>query len=67
VEEVEEASKYSLFGKYTRDALDLCPATRHDGVDKEIQSRTTNPYEFLHSLCHGSAATLEGHDATALC
>ena len=63
---MEEVLKYSLFGKYTPDALDLCPATRHDGVDKKIQSRAPNLYEFLHGLFGGSAATLEGHDATCV-
>src|ERR1700727_2083873 len=59
VEEIEELSKYSLFGKYTPDALDQVQQLGSDGVDKEIQSRAPNLYELLHSLCRSSAATPE--------
>jgi len=63
-EEVEELSKYSLFGKYTPDALDQVQELGSDGVDKEIKSRVPNLYELLHGLCRASAATSEGHNAT---
>src|SRR3984957_19655274 len=63
-EEVEELSKYSLFGKYTPDALDQVQELGSDGADKEIKSRAPNLYELLHGLCRASAATSEGHNAT---
>ena len=36
VEEVEELSKYPLFGKYTPDALDQVQQLDSDEIDKEI-------------------------------
>jgi hypothetical protein len=66
VEEVEELSKYSLFGKYTPDALDQVQQLGSDRVDKEMQSRAPNLYELLHSLCRSSAATPEGQNVTRI-
>lgn len=64
VEEVEELSKYSLFGKYTPNALDQVQQLGSDEIDKEIQSRAPNLYELLHGLCRSSEETPKGHNAT---
>ena len=61
-DEVEELSRYSLFGKYTPDALDQVQQLGSDEVDKEIKSRAPNLYELLHGLCRASTATPEGHN-----
>ena len=66
VEEVEELSEYSLFGRYTPDALDQVQQLGSDVVDKEIQSRAPNLYGLLHSLCRSSAATPEDQNATRI-
>jgi hypothetical protein len=66
VEEVEELSKSSLFGKYTTDALDQVQQLDSDGIDKEIQSRAPNLFELLHSLCRCSEATPDDHNSTRI-
>lgn len=65
VEEVEALSKYSLFRKYTPEALDQVQQLGDD-IDKEIQTRAPNIFKLLHSLCRCSAATPEGHNSTRI-
>ena len=50
IEEVEELSKCSLFGKYTPEALDQVQQLDSDGIDKEIQSRAPNLFESMPLL-----------------
>jgi len=66
VEEVEELSKSSLFGKYTPEALDQVQQLDSDGIDKEIQSRAPTLFELLHSLCRCSVATPDDHNSTRI-